>query len=63
MTRDLREDAAELVLPESDPQDKVLDMLARPEHYAGIVSRIRRHLAAKYSYEARIHELVGLMSN
>jgi hypothetical protein len=56
-------DAAELVLPERDPQDKVLDVLARPDYFGGIVSRIRRHLAATYSYEARIHELVDLMRN
>jgi hypothetical protein len=56
-------DASELVLPAERPHEKVMDVLERREHYTGIVAGIRRHLANTYSYEARLQDLVGLMSN
>jgi len=56
------EPAAELVLPGEQPQEKVLDVLRRPGHYAEIVQGIRRHLAEKYSYAAQLRELIEIVN-
>jgi hypothetical protein len=49
--------AGELVLP-GRVAEKILDALRRPDHYKGIVEDVRRHLAAHYSYDRRVEELV-----
>jgi hypothetical protein len=56
------ERALELILPEERPEEKVWDMVSRPDHYADIVRDIRRHLAEKHSYEARFRELLGIVA-
>ena len=43
------EEAVELVLPEQEPEAKILDMVRRPERYASIIWDIRRHLSEKHS--------------
>jgi glycosyltransferase involved in cell wall biosynthesis len=53
------EAAVELVLRE-DASDQVLDVLSRPEYYAEIVREIRRHLAERHSFAARVRELVDI---
>jgi hypothetical protein len=55
------EDALELVLPDENPQEKILDMILRPEHYAKIVLGIRRRLAEKYSYTVQLQQLVEIV--
>jgi hypothetical protein len=55
------DEAAELVLPEDRPEDKVLDLLRRPEHYMDIVRGIRRRCAERYSYEAQLRQLVEIV--
>jgi hypothetical protein len=55
------EEALALVLPDDQPEDKILDLISRPDHYAPIVTRIRRRLAQRYSYTTRLHELVHLL--
>jgi hypothetical protein len=57
------EDALELVLPDGDPQEKVLDMIRRREHYAKIVLGIRRRFAEKYSYTVRLQQLIELIES
>jgi hypothetical protein len=57
------EEAVELVLPEREPHGRIADVLCRPAHYARIVTGMRRHLAKKYSYVARIRELVDIVNN
>jgi glycosyltransferase involved in cell wall biosynthesis len=57
------EAALELVLPDRNPQEKILDMVSRPEHYAGIVAGIRRHLAERHSYEARLRQLIEIVES
>jgi hypothetical protein len=52
--------AVELVLPLERPQDKVLDVVARPGYYAGIVADLRRHLAVHHSYAARLQQLLDI---
>lgn len=55
------ERAVELVLPQEQPQEKILDVLRRPEHYGEIVRDIRRHLAENHSYAARLRELIDIV--
>ena len=54
-------EAIELVLPEDKPDAKILDILEQPDRYAGIVRRIREHLAGKHSYETRLTELIEMV--
>ncbi len=54
--------AADLVLGDN-ASEQILDVLRRPEHYAGIVLDIRRHLAEHHSYSARLQELVRIVSS
>jgi hypothetical protein len=55
------ERALELVLGDR-PSDQIRDILDRPEHYAEIVTDVRRHLAARHSYTARLQELLRLVA-
>jgi hypothetical protein len=57
------DEAAELALPAERPEEKILDLLRRPEHYAGVVRGIRRHCAAKYAYEAQLRALVEIVES
>ncbi|MBA3255290.1 MAG: glycosyltransferase family 1 protein [Pyrinomonadaceae bacterium] len=57
------ERATELVLPEDDTaEEKVADIMQRPEYYADIVMGIRRHLAEKHSYAVRLRELIQIVT-
>jgi glycosyltransferase involved in cell wall biosynthesis len=57
------DEAVNLLLPEEEPQEKILDILRRPQHYAGLVDRLRQHLRLKHSYEARINELIDIVKS
>jgi hypothetical protein len=57
------DEAAELALPAERPEEKVLDLLRRPEHYVEIVRGIRRRCAAKYSYAAQLRELIDIVES
>lgn len=62
--REVYGDAArQLVLDEARPQDKILDVLARPEHYAKIVQGIRRDFAQRHTPEARLAELIRIIED
>jgi len=52
--------AAELVLPDDRPEEKIADIMRRPGHYARIVACIRRQLAEKHSYAARLSQLIEI---
>jgi len=54
------ESVLELVLGEK-PQEKILDVLARPEHYAEIVRGIRQDFGRRHSPEARLRELIQII--
>ena len=56
--------AAELVLPEdlAAARQKVADIVGRPEHYAGIVMGIRKHMAEKHSFQVRLREMVEIVN-
>ena len=55
------EQALELMLGEGDRSQKILDVLARPEHYTGIVRSIRADFAKKHSPEARLQRLIEII--
>jgi len=55
--------AAELVLPATNPHEKILDMVKRPSHYAAIVQTIRRHLEMKHSHAVRFRELMEIIES
>jgi hypothetical protein len=57
------EAALELILPEFDPEQKIIDIMSRPEHFADIVRSTRRHLAEKHSHAARIQELIDIVES
>jgi hypothetical protein len=57
------ERALELVLPAEEGEAKVLDMLRRPNHYAEVVQDVRRRLAEKHSYAARLRELIDIVES
>jgi len=56
------EPAVELVLPKdlAAAQQKVADIVDRPEHYGQIVMGIRKHMAEKHSFKARLQEMVEI---
>jgi hypothetical protein len=53
--------AAELVLGSDRPHEKIVDVLARPRHYAAIVQGIREEFGRRHSPEARVRELIGII--
>jgi hypothetical protein len=53
----------ELVLPSVSPEDKIVDLLDRREHYLEVVCELRRILRERYSYRARINELLEMLGN
>jgi hypothetical protein len=55
------EQAVELVLPSKGAEEKILDLVRRPEYYKSTVRNIRRHLAENHSYSSRLHELVEIV--
>jgi hypothetical protein len=55
------EAALELVLPEHDPEEKLLDIICRPRYYADVTQSLRQHLAAHHSYAARLWELLAIV--
>ena len=55
------EDALELVLGGERPHEKILDTLARPNHYAEIVRGIRQDFGRRHNPEARLRELIGII--
>jgi hypothetical protein len=54
-------DADALVLPNEHPEDKIADIMRDPNKYADVVLGIRRHLAARHSYTARLRQLLELV--
>jgi hypothetical protein len=57
------ERAAELLLPEDHPEEKIAEIVHRPEDYADIVMSIRRHLTETHSYEARLQQLIEIVQS
>jgi len=55
------EAATELVLEDENPDEKILDLLARPEHYAEVVQGIRKEFGRHHSPEARLRQLIDMI--
>ncbi len=55
--------ALELLLPVESPQEKILDVLRRPDHYAHIVCGIRRRMTQRYSYAVQLQELIRIVES
>jgi hypothetical protein len=51
----------ELVLPPERPEDKILDLFERPQHYLDIVRELRHLLNERYSYAARVRDLIEIV--
>jgi hypothetical protein len=56
------EAALELLLGEKDADKKILDVLARPGHYADMVMGIRKDFAQRHSPEARLTRLLEIIA-
>ena len=56
-------EAVELVMPTERPEEKIWDLMQRPGHYLGIVADIRRHLAERHSYAARLRQLIRIVES
>src|SRR5215471_13893274 len=51
----------ELVLPQDHPQDKIMDLFERRAYYVEVVRELRSVLMERYSYAARIRELLEMI--
>ncbi len=59
MARDVYGPAAGELMLRENIGEKILDALARPDHYRDVVAAVRKHLAANNSYDKRMAELVA----
>jgi hypothetical protein len=50
--------ARELTLP-GRIEEKILDALARPDYYRGVVEEVRRYLSEHHSFDRRVEELIA----
>jgi hypothetical protein len=57
------EAALELVLGEHEPQEQILDIVSRPDHYQDLVREIRGHLREQHSHAARLRELIEIVES
>lgn len=57
------ESAADLVLDSDDLEEKIVDVIDRPDHYATIVTGVREHLCAQHSHEARLRQLIDIVES
>jgi hypothetical protein len=53
----------ELVLPKDRPKEKILDLFENRQHYLGVVRELRHVLNERYSYAARVRELVQMLGH
>ena len=53
----------ELVLPTESPQDKIIDLFERRQHYREVVYELRHVLNQRYSYAARIKDLLEMIGD
>jgi len=51
----------ELLLPQERPQDKIIDLFEQRKHYLEVVRELRHVLNQRYSYAARITELLEIV--
>lgn len=51
----------ELMLPRQRPHEKIVDLFDRRQHYLDLVAELRQTLNQRYSYAARIRELLEIV--
>ncbi len=56
------EAALELMLPNENAHEKIADFLRRPDDYGDVVMAIRRRMNQEHSYDARLRQLTGILS-
>jgi glycosyltransferase involved in cell wall biosynthesis len=61
--RELYGEAAVGLVLGDDASERILDVVRRPERYAPIVAGIRRRLAERHSYAARLRELIEIVES
>ena len=44
-------------------QQKIVDVVRRPQYYGDIVRRIRRHLSEQHSHRARLQRLIEIIES
>jgi len=57
------EQGLDLVLPNQNPQEKILEIVQHPERYHDAVTGIRRHLAEHHSHTARLRRLIEIIES
>jgi hypothetical protein len=57
------EQGLELLLPDTNPHEKILDIVGRPEHYQHVIMGIRQHLTEKHSHAVRLQELIEIVES
>jgi hypothetical protein len=57
------EEALELVLPEQESSEKVLDIVHHPQRYRDLLLGIRAHLARDHSHTARLQRLIEIVES
>jgi Glycosyl transferases group 1 len=55
--------ALTLVLPQDGPEEKVASIVDRPDDYVEVIRGVRRHLAEKHSYDARLRQLIDIVES
>jgi hypothetical protein len=56
-------EALELRLPDEGAEEKIVDVVRRPQYYGDIVRRIRRHLSEQHSHRARLQRLIEIIES
>jgi hypothetical protein len=56
-------EAVQLALPETEPHEKILDLVERPQHYADVVAGIRSHLRRTHSYSRQLERLIEIVES
>jgi hypothetical protein len=51
----------ELLLPEQESHQKILDIVTRPTYYAQVLAEVRDHLSRHHSHRARLAELLQVI--
>jgi len=57
------EQGLELVLPDENPHEKILEIVQHPERYRDALMGIRRNLAERHSHTARLRRLIEIIES
>jgi hypothetical protein len=53
----------ELTLPAQAPEEKLLDLVDRPEHYHQVIMNVRRHMHEQHSHANRLSRLIDIIDS